>query len=58
MREMGHYIKKLEDTLGDSRLGWEKQLKKEHHIISPIYLYGWIALLTGDWILAYFLPAR
>jgi hypothetical protein len=54
--EMAIYLRRLEDALGSRELGWEKMFSGHPGILGPLYAYGWILLLGGDWALALLLP--
>jgi hypothetical protein len=56
LNEMAGYLHKIEGALGSYRLGWEEYFRNHPATLGPIYLYGWIVLLTGDWLLAWLLP--
>jgi hypothetical protein len=52
MVEVTKYFRHLEDALGSKKLGWEKEYSKHPSTIGPLYFYGWVCLLAGDWFLA------
>jgi hypothetical protein len=50
--EVVRYLRRLENALGSNELGWEKDYSAHPPTIVPLYFYGWICLLAGDWFLA------
>jgi hypothetical protein len=56
--EIARYLRRLEDSLGSNDLGWEKEYSAHPSTIGPLYFYGWICLLAGDWFLAARLLAK
>jgi hypothetical protein len=50
--EVAKYLRRLEDALGSKELGWENEYSHHPSTIGPLYFYGWICLLAGDWFLA------
>jgi hypothetical protein len=52
LSEMARYLRRLEDALGLKDLGWEKEYSAHPGTIGPLYFYGWVCLLAGNWFLA------
>ncbi len=50
--EVARYLRRLEGALGSNELGWEKDYSTHPPTIGPLYFYGWMCLLAGDWFLA------
>ena len=48
--EMARSLSVLEQVLGNTQLGWEKEFRKHSPTLGPIYFYGWVVLLVSDWI--------
>jgi hypothetical protein len=45
VKEMGQYLRKLEDALGDPSLGWEKFLAAKPITVSVVTVAAWIGIL-------------
>lgn len=56
LTEMAKYLWRLEDVMGSGELGWERMFYGHPGTLGPIYLYGWLLLLAGDFLLAFYLP--
>lgn len=52
VKEIGGYLLKLENTLGEASLGWEKYLADQKPIISVAYVSTWALLVLGTLVLA------
>jgi hypothetical protein len=50
--EMARYLEKLENDLGHHDRGWEKEFRGHPSTIGPIFFWGWIVLIAGDWVIA------
>jgi hypothetical protein len=50
--EMGQYLKTIENALGHPMLGWEKRFGELPPTIGPIFFWGWLFLIAGDWAVA------
>jgi hypothetical protein len=59
IRRIARYLRIIEDTLGAARpLGWEKHIEDRARTFMLIYIYGWVALLVGDFAVAVLVPLR
>jgi hypothetical protein len=50
--EMGRYLAVLENDLGHPQRGWEKAFRRHPATIGPIFFWGWLVLIAGDWAAA------
>jgi hypothetical protein len=47
VEEMGKYLMKLEDAMGNSQLGWEKYLSAKPYTISSAFAAAWFLILVA-----------
>ena len=47
IKEMGEYLRHLEDAMGNSQLGWEKHLSRQRYTVSPAFVIAWLTILLG-----------
>jgi hypothetical protein len=58
INETARYLRRVEDAIGSEKLGWEKEFAGHPGTLGWIYLYGWLFLLSGNLLLAMFLPDK
>ena len=64
IRQMGSYLEKLEEQLGENKvgnnvsLGWESFFQKRFGVFGVLYSIGWVVLLGGNVYLAISLPMK
>ena len=55
IKEMGEYLLKLENAMGNSRLGWEAFLAKKPYTVAPVFFIAWFTLFLGTGSVAIFI---
>lgn len=53
IKEMGEYLRKLEEAMGNSSLGWEAFLAKKPYTVSPVFALAWLTVFIGTGYIAY-----